>query len=262
MFGFFGGVEPKDPNADMKTGLLVLAVVMLLLWLCKYAKNRANREIVPGDCGCGGHNDGDCSCGDVAEGEGLSTRQLAASLKKGGVEGFQERMDGGLTSSDKEAMTRHSVDAKLQSILSEGLSATRGDDSGDSKDHHVENALSRIAHPTTSNSAVDNFRPERQAPKVALADAMQMDHSQYMQAISLDPSVANNHSRFVNDVHKITSVASNMPVREFDMEINPSVGGRRAVFVPVGAQARVVPSEEAGAGSVLVGGTRKYGFFG
>lgn len=67
-----------------------------------------------------------------------------------------------------------------------------------------------------------------------------------IQNIGLDPSVKASHQSFVHDAARTTTTASNDPIREDDENTVNFVGLRRVDYsVPVGSDARTVPSEYA-----------------
>lgn len=63
--------------------------------------------------------------------------------------------------------------------------------------------------------------------------------------LGLEQSVIDSHRAFTNDSSRVTTTASNMPVREYDDGPVPFAGLRRPEYhkVQVGSTARTVPSE-------------------
>lgn len=97
----------------------------------------------------------------------------------------------------------------------------------------------------------EDLNPEEYRPGVRDEHTNNTDIAENMawqdgiQVLGLEQSVVDSHRSFCKDSARSTTVASNVPTRSYDQDINPWVGLRRPDYcgVRIGDTARVVPSE-------------------
>ena len=76
-----------------------------------------------------------------------------------------------------------------------------------------------------------------------------LDYNDFLQKMSLDQDVIQQHNQYVTDRNKVTSTASFAPSRSDNQDIVTTWGLARRTYIPIDPSARNVPSQDPEQGS-------------
>jgi hypothetical protein len=76
-----------------------------------------------------------------------------------------------------------------------------------------------------------------------------LDYNDFLQKMSLDQDVIEQHNQYVTDRNKVTSTASFAPSRSDNQDIVTTWGLARRTYIPIDPSARNVPSQDPEQGS-------------
>jgi len=76
-----------------------------------------------------------------------------------------------------------------------------------------------------------------------------LDYNDFLQKMSLDKDVIQQHNQYVTDRNKITSTASFAPSRSDNQDIVTTWGLARPTYIPIDPSARNIPSQDPEQGS-------------
>lgn len=83
----------------------------------------------------------------------------------------------------------------------------------------------------------------------SLSISPDLDYNDFLQKMSLDKDVVEQHNQYVNDRNKVTSTASFAPSRSDNQDIVTTWGLTKPTYVPVDPSARNIPSQDPEQGS-------------
>ena len=126
-----------------------------------------------------------------------------------------------------------------------GSGSTGGSDSGSGS---ASGSDSGSASSFTNMEPFTNDLPY-QLNNESLSISPDLDYNDFLQKMSLDKDVVQQHNQYVNDRNKVTSTASFAPSRSDNQDIVTTWGLTKPTYIPVDPSARNVPSQDPEQGS-------------